>query len=1022
MQEGSNAVRGTIPLCMEATKASSSIEKDTSLPDDIRHLLSKLMAKNGPVIKLHEELKHLLPNTQGSQQMGKISKLMWPFKEKKAAEIAERLRSFYRDITTILAIDSRNMLKEVDRVVKEVSRGVQEIKEAEGARRKDEERRRLFDRMNPVSCVEKHDASCRQRNPETGRWIFHTDQYVAWKKSDRTFLWLNGLPGSGKTILASAVIDDIMGSGEAEPQTLCYFYCNFRDDRTTNAAAVLRSLIVQLLQQSKVDWIPMIGEQQESNTKGAFDCLRNLGQQNHEEKPHPTDLEFLRRLLVEASTLVRRPVLVIDALDECQDYSDLVKHLVDLAEDAHLRLFVTGRNEPDIQDAFRDLPTLSLKDSAEQMKADIHVHIMGQLKNQKRLSRLPDVLKKMVLEKLLEKAEGMFRWVQCQLDVIMKCKRPDSIRKALDDLPTGLYETYDRIMYSINERGQDDVQIAQRCLLLLAGTFTPLTLDQLNEAMMIEVGQASLNENLGVTDTMDIIVACGSLVTYNEETGIITLSHYSVKEYLINRPNKIFKSISDMHARICELLITYVLCDFVDEICAKGMHPALHQYFQANVSKDNPLLSYAILAWKHLEHISDEDPDVMTALSRLNLEFLRNTEKHRMLATRQEGGLGQPDTNRWLSANVTVPSLLFIPLEHGKPWMVEYVVKHHPHLLNTDIAPGWGSPLIFAIAKRPDCLSIFLKPGVYLNKLSFIKSRFYGRFIQGNSHTPISWAAANGNEVAVDFLLSQTDVDMPNDILHMAIRGDSHECIRKFRRHGADANFTVNSYTPIHSFLSHVSRDGPQLDSTARTALHIALDHRMEDIIPYLLEQEAGLSATATLHPVMWSWATNKSWFPKVRLAAHAADQPCIRINGKVVGATENFQTVKFSIAVTPAYKNPNPICTIIISAVLESKVSFPTFLGADLSYCNQSLQDFPKDDLCGFKFSFEWEGEQCVCSRLFDHHQGDEVTRMLQQLDKNKDPTGTSLLLRMFKASWSNDAFEHGITWILDVYRGPLS
>jgi hypothetical protein len=42
------------------------------------------------------------------------------------------------------------------------------------------------------------------------------------------------------------------------------------------------------------------------------------------------------------------------------------------------------------------------------------------------------------------------------------------------------------------------------------------------------------------------------------------------QEYLISRPNKILKSISDMHARICELLITYVLCDFVDEICAEG--------------------------------------------------------------------------------------------------------------------------------------------------------------------------------------------------------------------------------------------------------------------------------------------------------------------------------------------------------------------------------------------------------------------------------------------------------------------
>jgi hypothetical protein len=98
---------------------------------------------------------------------------------------------------------------------------------------------------------------------------------------------------------------------------------------------------------------------------------------------------------------------VIDALDECKNYPDLIGHLVSLVEDARLRLFVTGRSELDIQDAFHDLPTLSLKDSAEQMKADICAHITEQLKTQKKLSRLSDALKKTILEKLLEKADGM---------------------------------------------------------------------------------------------------------------------------------------------------------------------------------------------------------------------------------------------------------------------------------------------------------------------------------------------------------------------------------------------------------------------------------------------------------------------------------------------------------------------------------------------------------------------------------------------------------------------------------------
>jgi hypothetical protein len=122
-----------------------------------------------------------------------------------------------------------------------------------------------------------------------------------------------------------------------------------------------------------------------------------------------------------------------------------------------------------------------------------------------------------------------FRWVQCQLDEIVACKRHVDIEAALDNLPAGLYETYDRIIQAIKQRGRSDEQITQNCLFWLAGTFTPLTLDQLNEAMMIEVGQSNLNPDLGVTDPMDIVAACGSLVTYNEKTRVVALSHYSVK-------------------------------------------------------------------------------------------------------------------------------------------------------------------------------------------------------------------------------------------------------------------------------------------------------------------------------------------------------------------------------------------------------------------------------------------------------------------------------------------------------------
>ncbi|KAG1797544.1 uncharacterized protein BJ212DRAFT_1488978 [Suillus subaureus] len=131
----------------------------------------------------------------------------------------------------------------------------------------------------------------------------------------------------------------------------------------------------------------------------------------------------------------------------------------------------------------------------------------------------------------------------------------------------------------------------------------------------------------------------------------------------------------------------------MDEICAElelEDKQAASQRFLwlypadvAKVRKDHPLLSYAILGWKHLGLVSDEDSDVMIALSRLNSEFLRNAKKHRVLAP------GKYEYEpRWLPADVTLPSLLFIPVVHGKSWMVEYLVKQDP------ISWTWMLPLV----------------------------------------------------------------------------------------------------------------------------------------------------------------------------------------------------------------------------------------------------------------------------------------------------------------------------------------
>lgn len=56
-----------------------------------------------------------------------------------------------------------------------------------------------------------HDKNVKRRFGTTGDWLLKHESYVAWKNmiAQPPILWLQGPPGSGKTVLTSTVIEDI---------------------------------------------------------------------------------------------------------------------------------------------------------------------------------------------------------------------------------------------------------------------------------------------------------------------------------------------------------------------------------------------------------------------------------------------------------------------------------------------------------------------------------------------------------------------------------------------------------------------------------------------------------------------------------------------------------------------------------------------------------------------------------------------------------------------------------------------
>ena len=112
---------------------------------------------------------------------------------------------------------------------------------------------------------------------------------------------------------------------------------------------------------------------------------------------------------------------------------------------------------------------------------------------------------------------------------------PSSIRKALNELPITLDDTYERILLSIPK---EKFQHARRLLQCIVAAIRPFRVEELAEIFAIEFGQnevVNLVEGWRPENAEEAVLsACSSLIAIIDDQGskIVQFSHFSVKEYM----------------------------------------------------------------------------------------------------------------------------------------------------------------------------------------------------------------------------------------------------------------------------------------------------------------------------------------------------------------------------------------------------------------------------------------------------------------------------------------------------------
>ena len=369
-----------------------------------------------------------------------------------------------------------------------------------------------------------------KRHHNTGNWLLGSSSFNQWQSDDCSFLWLYGKAGSGKTILSSTAIRSLA----KEDVALTYFYFDFQSREKQLFRGLLSSMMVQI---SK--WIPK-----------ASGVLRDLYKDKFSGQmpPEVQELKSTLHQMIEDSK-PRSVYIVIDALDECQERRDLLKFLKEIRDwnQGHVHLFATSRNEADLFDALD--PVITQRISLEESVAaqDIIAYIQDHLQSDIRLSRWPEDVRKEIGTALLKGANGMFRWVVCQLDDLRMCIKLGSLRQTLVSLPKTLNETYARILKSIRDDWHSDVH---RILSLVIYSYHPLTLEEIATTIpVLTEGEEFYDPSNIVPEARDILVVCSSLVSVNQtyrpwgpsdgpySTSIeeLRLDHFSIQEYLTSK-------------------------------------------------------------------------------------------------------------------------------------------------------------------------------------------------------------------------------------------------------------------------------------------------------------------------------------------------------------------------------------------------------------------------------------------------------------------------------------------------------
>ena len=474
-----------------------------------------------------------------------------------------------------------------------------------------------------------------------------------------------------------------------------------------------------------------------------------------------------------------------------------------------------------------------------------------------------------------------FRWVACQLEKLRLCiPRTKDIRRALEELPKTLDETYARILEEIDETNWKYAHIFFQCVAVAS---RPLLVDELVQFLSFDFDTESTPTFLTDWHPEDpartVLSMCSSLLAvvdedYGSRTPILVVqfAHFSAQEYLMSaRLAEAKDAISRFHvsttpahtivARACLGILLHL-----DETVTKY---SLYDNF--------PLAEYAAEHWVGHALIEDVSSKVLDGMKRL----FNSDKSHLSIWV----WIWDPDSLwRQLDRSERPGEANATPLHYAALYglhdVAKFLIVEHSQELNAQGFDDKQTPLHVALRnKHTDIAQLLLEHGAdgkaedsyKLTPLHLSSHHGYVEVAQillelgadmeardRQGRNPLVWASERGHVEFARLLLEHgADANTKNNdgwtSLHISSSRVYVGVARVLLEHGAIANARNDSHaTPLHlasnrqyklkeridliRLLVQYGSDINARDDKGWTPFMMATDEKIDDIMQFLLE------------------------------------------------------------------------------------------------------------------------------------------------------------------------------------------